>query len=150
MKARSTPKRGGEGGAAPAERERETPTNRVSKQLFFFLRGVWGSFAPGGPQRGYGAPSAAREAHLLPDLSLVAGRKHAQVGSQGAGVHNLGVEVGVLAAPEEDVLLQRRVLNPRLLRHVGHGALERQTAGAEPRFPPLRGLGYITPILPRE
>lgn len=63
--------------------------------------------------------------HLLADLSHVSTGQHLQVGGQGAGLQDAAVLLLVVGLPKQDVVTQRGVLDPGLLRDVGHRALER-------------------------
>lgn len=62
--------------------------------------------------------------HLLADLSHVSARQHLQVGGQSAGLQDAAVLLLIVGLPKQDVVAQRGVLNPGLLRDVRHRALE--------------------------
>lgn len=64
--------------------------------------------------------------HLFSDLGLVSGRKEVQVGQKGAGLHHPLVPGLWPLLAEGDVVSQRAVLDPGLLRNVGHKPLQRQ------------------------
>ena len=68
---------------------------------------------------------------LLADLGRVAARHDVEVDDQGAGVDDLGVELVVVVAAEEDVLARRLVLDPGLLGHVGCAPVQVQRAVVE-------------------
>lgn len=61
--------------------------------------------------------------HLLANLSHVSTGQHLQVGGQGAGLQDAAVLLLVVGLPKQDVVTQRGVLDPGLLRDVGHRAL---------------------------
>lgn len=62
--------------------------------------------------------------HLFSDLGLVSGRKEVQVRQQGAGLHHLLVPGLRPLLAKGDVVPQRAVLDPGLLRNVGHKPLQ--------------------------
>ncbi len=67
--------------------------------------------------------------HLLSNLGGISGRQDFKVVFQGARL-NHGVEpISVKGLPERDVFSDGQILNPRLLRDVGHWA----TQGERPR-----------------
>lgn len=64
---------------------------------------------------------------LLSDFGLVTARQYIKVGFERANVYNIVVLVIVEILSEQNVILQCRVLNPGLLRHVGDRTLTEET-----------------------
>ncbi len=64
-----------------------------------------------------------QRADLFSDLGHVCAGQHLEVRVERARVQHAVVLALVLRFVEEDVVLERPILNPRLLRHVRHGAL---------------------------
>lgn len=62
--------------------------------------------------------------HLLADLSGVSCRQDVEVGQQSAGLQHMLVPALLVLSTEQDVVLQRSVLNPGLLRDVSHRSLQ--------------------------
>ncbi len=63
--------------------------------------------------------------HLFSNFHLVPAGQDLEVGFERALIEDALVLGGVERLPEQDVVLERRVLDPRLLRHVRQLALEK-------------------------
>ena len=61
--------------------------------------------------------------YLLADLGEVSAGQDVEVGAERARLHDAVVALRLVGAAEEDVVSQRGVLDPRLLRDVRHRAL---------------------------
>lgn len=61
--------------------------------------------------------------YLLPNLSHVPCRQHAQVGDESAGVQDFIVQTLLHGFTKHDVILQGGILYPGLLGHVGYISL---------------------------
>lgn len=61
--------------------------------------------------------------YLLSNLSQISPRQHFQVGEEGTGLQNLLVFLFIQLWPKKDVVLYGAVLDPGLLRDIGHSAL---------------------------
>lgn len=64
--------------------------------------------------------------HLFSNLGLISSRKEVQVGQEGAGLHHLLVPGLCPLLAKRDVVSQRAVLDPGLLRNIGHQPLRQQ------------------------
>ena len=58
--------------------------------------------------------------YLFLDLSLVSPRQDLQIWFQSTGMESLGVFESLHRLPKQNVVLNCGVLDPRLLRYVGH------------------------------
>lgn len=61
--------------------------------------------------------------HFLPDLCEFSTSQQLQVGGQGAGFYHLPEPLLLQGGAKEDVVPERRILDPGLLWHKGEGAL---------------------------